>query len=210
MDTPDDDGRRVTGTAAPAAMLRRAPIAAARRGLALYLSAAHVRLGLIMAAAVLFVDQASKAALLYGLGLKEFVPGQHIEILPFFDLVMVWNEGVSFGLLPGGGALAQVVLTIFALAVVGLLGVWLYSARRGMLAIGIGSVIGGAIGNAIDRVVYGAVADFFDAHAFGHHWYIFNVADAFIVLGVGLLIYDTLTAGRTAGKPQERRGENHG
>jgi signal peptidase II len=60
------------------------------------------------------------------------------------------------------------------------------------LALGLGLVIGGAVGNAIDRVIYGAVADFFDFHVLGYHWYIFNVADSAIVIGVMLLIYDSL------------------
>jgi len=164
-----------------------------RAALGAYFSKRHVRFGLSLALAVFVVDQLVKALLLYGFGMKGFAPGQAIEITPFFNLIMVWNEGVSFGLLPAGSLGGRVLLVLFALAVAGVLSVWLNGANRGLLAAAIGSVIGGALGNVVDRMVYGAVADFFDAHAFGYHWYTFNVADMFIVLGVGLLIFDSLT-----------------
>ncbi|MFP3944065.1 MAG: signal peptidase II [Alphaproteobacteria bacterium] len=174
--------------------------ARARRALSAYFAKRHVRFGLALALAVFAADQATKALLLYGVGLKAFAPGEAIEIAPFFNLVMVWNEGVSFGLLPAGTLWGKALLVVFALAVAGVLSVWLNGANRGILAAAIGSVIGGALGNVVDRLVYGAVADFFDVHAFGYHWYTFNVADMFIVLGVGLLILDSLT-GEPARKP---------
>ena len=64
-----------------------------------------------------------------------------------------------------------------------------------MTAIAIGLVIGGALGNVLDRFVYGAVADFFSFHAFGFYWYIFNVADIWIVVGVGLILLESVFPG---------------
>lgn len=206
MDTPKDRSER-SGVRPPW------PTRAAG-ALALYFGKRQVRLGLGLALAVFVADQLTKALLLYGVGLAGFAPGEAIEVTPFFNLVMVWNEGVSFGLLQAGSPWGKAVLVVFALGVAGLLAVWLNNARRGILAAAIGSVIGGALGNVVDRLVYGAVADFFDVHVFGWHWYTFNVADTFIVLGVGLLIYDSLTgeaAGETAGEREVRGGgQNHG
>jgi signal peptidase II len=206
METSNQNGKRSGVTLPWPARVRRA--------LGAYFGKRHVRLGLALALAVFAADQLFKALLLYGLGLKYFAPGQAIEITPFFNLVMVWNEGVSFGLLPAGNLWGRALLILFALAVAGVLSVWLNGANRGILAAAIGSVIGGALGNVVDRLVYGAVADFFDVHAFGYHWYTFNVADMFIVLGVGLLIFDSLT-GEPARKPAARGGvrgggRNHG
>ncbi|HYM18010.1 MAG TPA: signal peptidase II [Micropepsaceae bacterium] len=148
------------------------------------------RLGFIIAALALICDQAFKNWLLYGLSFRDLGPAAHIDVLPFFDLVMVWNRGVSYGLLQAGGVMGTVILAVFSLAAVVALSLWLMKAERRFLGIGLGLVIGGAIGNVIDRVLYGAVADFFHFHAFGHDWYVFNVADAAITVGVVLLLAD--------------------
>jgi lipoprotein signal peptidase len=79
-----------------------------------------------------------------------------------------------------------------ALAVVAGLLVWMKRAESRLAAVAIGAVAGGAIGNVVDRVRFGAVVDFIDAHAFGWHWYVFNVADAAIVCGVIALVLDGL------------------
>jgi len=146
--------------------------------------------GIAVAVLALLLDQLSKNLLLYGLHFRELGPIAHIDVTPFFDLVMVWNRGVSYGLLQANGLAATWGLTIFSLAAVVALSWWLKSAERKVLALGLGLVIGGALGNAIDRVIYGAVADFFHFHAFGHDWYVFNVADAAITVGVILLLLD--------------------
>jgi lipoprotein signal peptidase len=65
-------------------------------------------------------------------------------------------------------------------------------AENRATALALGAVVGGAVGNVIDRVRFGAVADFLDAHAWGWHWYVFNVADAAIVIGVLTLVADAL------------------
>ena len=150
------------------------------------------RLGLVIAVAILAVDQISKYLLIGVMQENRFQP---IEITPFFNLVMVWNRGVSFGLFASDLEAMLWVLTVLAIGVsIGLL-IWLYRAANRWLAIGLGLVIGGAIGNAVDRVVYGAVADFFDFHLAGvGHWPAFNIADSAIVVGVGFLLIDSLFA----------------
>src|SRR5215469_756366 len=149
-------------------------------------------LGLAFAAGALALDQGSKLVLLYGLHFIEMGPGDRVSILPFFDLVMVWNPGISYGLLPAHGAVGTAVLALFSLAAVAGLGWWLWHATRSLLAAALGLVIGGAIGNLIDRLIYGRVADFFHFYIHGFDWYVFNVADCAITLGVAALLYDAL------------------
>ncbi len=149
--------------------------------------------GLVAAAGALIADQGSKLALLYGLGFMRMAPGQGIPLLPFFNLVMVWNPGISYGLFPASSAMGTAVLILISLAAIAGLGYWLWGMTSLSLAIGVGLVIGGAIGNnLIDRVVYGRVADFFYFHAFGYGFYVFNVADIAITFGAVAIIYEVL------------------
>ncbi|HMI95016.1 MAG TPA: signal peptidase II [Micropepsaceae bacterium] len=148
------------------------------------------RAGWLVALAALIADQLSKNYLLYGLDFRSLGPAAHIGVLPFFDLVMVWNRGVSYGLFQAGSFAGMLVLTIFSLVAVVALSWWLMKAERPILGAGLGLVIGGALGNVIDRILYGAVADFFHFYAFGHDWYVFNVADAAITVGVVVLLLD--------------------
>jgi signal peptidase II len=160
--------------------------------------------GFICATGALFLDQASKLLMLYGFGFREMPPGSSVPVLPFFNLVMVWNPGVSYGLFPAHGPLGTALLALFSVAAVGALGWWLWRADRPPLAVGLGLVIGGAIGNLIDRLVYGRVADFFHFYFHGYDWYVFNAADCAITLGVGALLYDALLRPEHGAAPQRR------
>jgi signal peptidase II len=157
-----------------------------------YLWGPQTPLGLAIAAVALIADQASKAWMLYGydIGAKGVV-----TVAPFFDLILVWNQGVSYGLLPQESDLGRWALILFAFAATTALIVWLARATSPLAAAAIGLVIGGAVGNAVDRILYGAVADFFSLHAFGYQWYIFNIADVAIVAGVIGLLYESLLGG---------------
>jgi signal peptidase II len=148
--------------------------------------------GLVAAALALFADQGSKFGLLYGAGFLHMIPGQSIAILPFFNLVMVWNPGVSYGLFAASSAFGTAVLVLVSLAAVIGLGYWLWGMASLSLAVGVGLVIGGALGNLIDRLVYGRVADFFHFYGFGYDWYVFNVADIAITLGAVAIIYEVV------------------
>lgn len=155
--------------------------------------------GLASAAGALLLDQASKLTLLYGFGFKDFHGNQSVQVLPFFNLMMVWNRGVSYGLFPASGRVGSFALVFLALLAVAGLGWWLWNANRPVLAAGLGLVIGGAIGNnLIDRLIYGKVADFFHFYVFGYSWYVFNVADAAITFGVIALLYDALIRTETS------------
>jgi signal peptidase II len=144
-----------------------------------------LRLGLAIAGLVVVLDQLSKWAILAWLD-------RPIALTPFFNLIVVWNRGVSFGMFDSASALGPWVLSGLALVVVVLLLVWLRRADHPLTAAGLGLIIGGAVGNLVDRVRFGAVIDFLDFHALGWHWPAFNVADSAICVGAALLLVDGL------------------
>ena len=153
----------------------------------------HTRAGLILAAITLVLDQVSKWWVLYVLDLPARRQVPLVEVGPLgLDLTMVWNRGVTFGLLSGDSAWNQLVLAALAAVIAAVLLRWLWRAENRMVALALGMVIGGAIGNVIDRFRFGAVVDFLHAWAWDFSWYVFNVADAGIVIGVGLLVMDAL------------------
>jgi signal peptidase II len=119
--------------------------------------------------------------------------GEVVPVTSFFDYVLVWNTGISYGLLSTMPLWALGI--IIAAAVVGL-AVWWWRADTALVRFGLAIAIGGALSNALDRWLYGAVADFFHFHWGEWSFYIFNLADAAITLGVGLLVLDFLGVGR--------------
>ncbi|MBI1262042.1 MAG: signal peptidase II [Rhizobiales bacterium] len=145
-------------------------------------------LGFAVAIAALAADRLHKMWMLdvYDIGSRG-----KVVVTPFFDLVMAWNKGVSYGLFQAETDLGRILLMLFALAITVGLSLWLARIAHPLIAIAIGLVIGGALGNVYDRFAYGAVADFFSFHAFGFYWYIFNVADIWIVMGVGLIVLES-------------------
>lgn len=158
-------------------------------------------LGLGIAALTVLADQADKAWMLYVYDIGAKSP---VAITSFFDLVLVWNRGISYGLLPQEGVAGRWGLILFAFGASVALAVWLARLESRLAAASIGLIIGGAIGNAIDRIAYGAVADFFSLHAFGFQWYVFNIADTAIVAGVVGLLYDSLYRGhKKVGNPSK-------
>jgi signal peptidase II len=149
-------------------------------------------LGLIAAALALVADQSSKLYMLYGAGFADMPAGASVPVLPFFNLMMVWNPGISYGLFPANGKFGTVLLVVVSVLVVAFLIWWLWRSTSQWLTAGFGFIIGGALGNVIDRLVYGKVADFFHFYGFGYDWYIFNVADVAITIGAILIIYDVI------------------
>jgi len=156
-----------------------------------------LRIGLPAAGAILAADQASKWWILEGL---ELPFRQQVKLLWLdpvgLDFTMVWNRGVTFGLLTGDGAWHHVVLALIAVAIAGFLLRWMTRAENALTALALGAVVGGAVGNVIDRIRFGAVVDFVDFHVAGWHWYVFNLADAAIVCGVAALVADALFGSR--------------
>jgi signal peptidase II len=141
---------------------------------------------------VIVLDQLAKAWVLNGLGFR-FEGMQRQVWDPFFNITLVHNQGVSFGLFGDGSA--RWMLSVFSLAVAGALAAWATRVDRRLLITAIGLVMGGALGNVIDRIRFGYVVDFLDVSGIGFPW-IFNVADAAINVGVVLLILDSLLSER--------------
>lgn len=146
------------------------------------------RLGLGLAAAVAVLDQATK----WWIVQVVMQPPKVIPVTPFFNLVMGWNRGVSFGLFNQESDFNSWVLIGVAAVIITILIVWMYRAETHLTAVALGFVIGGAVGNVIDRVWVGAVADFLDFHIAGYHWPAFNLADSAIFMGAAALILESL------------------
>lgn len=149
-----------------------------------------------LAALVFAADQAHKWWMLKVFGIEARAP---VPVTPFFDLVMVWNRGVSYGLFA-----THTQALLIGLSIIVTVALWLWSCRmdHALGAAALALVIGGALANALDRALYGAVADFFHFHVGDFSWYVFNIADVAIVAGVALLLYES-AIGRGAGN---RRG----
>ncbi len=151
----------------------------------------RLRPGIIAAIVTLLLDQASKFWLLR---VFDIAHRGAVKITPFFDLVLAWNIGISFGWFQSDSPAAQIALMAVKAVAVVVLAIWMARSRSLLATVALGLIIGGAIGNAIDRFVYGAVVDFalFHIEVSGHtfNWYVFNLADVAIVAGVMTLLYD--------------------
>ena len=154
----------------------------------------RLRPGIIAAIAALALDQASKLWLLFVFDIAHAHHGA-VAVTPFFDLVLEWNTGISYGWFQNEGATGQAVLLAVKAVAVVVLAIWMARSRTLLATLALGLIIGGAIGNAIDRFTYGAVVDFamFHVQIGGKpfYWYVFNLADVAIVAGVAALLYDS-------------------
>ena len=170
-------------SAGPAAKPARAPL----------LAGPVTGFGAAVALATAVIDQAVKLWLLFVFDLGSRAP---VRITPFFDLVLVWNTGISYGWFQQEGPLGQAALLALKTIAVALLWIWLARSTTRLSALGLGLLIGGAVGNAVDRFAYGAVADYALLHlttaTWSFRWYVFNVADVAIVAGVAALLYESL------------------
>lgn len=158
-----------------------------------------MRLGALLAVLTFLLDQLTKWLVVEGLmrpaGVTEtpfYVP-YTIKLTPFFDLVMAWNRGVSFGIFNNGDSPYNAwALTALSLAICSALVVWMMRCKDTLLRVALGMIVGGALGNVIDRIRFGAVADFLDVHVAGYHWPAFNIADSAITVGAALLLIDAM------------------
>ena len=150
-----------------------------------------------LAALVFVVDQGHK---FWMIDVYDIAGRAPVAVTSFFDLVMVWNKGVSYGLFTTH---TQAWLIGVSLVITAVLWIWACRAETAFTAAALALVIGGALANAFDRAFRGAVADFFHFHYQSLSWYVFNLADVAIVAGVGLLLYESLFMGDGA----HRRGK---
>jgi signal peptidase II len=155
-----------------------------------------------MAIVGIVADQISKWALLKTVGMRE-IP--HIKVLPVFDIVVWRNYGTSFSLFHTNEAWGPYAFSIAALAIIGILMLWLSRMVNPILAAAIGAVIGGALGNVIDRLRIGFVVDFLYFHLGDYGWPAFNIADSLIVVGIGVLVFDGMFLSHKTDKMARRK-----
>lgn len=151
----------------------------------------ELRNGLGLSAAIIAADQASK----WWITEVVMQPPQVIPVTSFFNIVLGFNRGVSFGIFDSGSQIARWFLVVLALAISAVLVVWMTRTATWWVLAALGLIVGGALGNVIDRALIGAVIDFLDFHWAGHHWPAFNIADSAIVIGAAVLIADSLFVG---------------
>lgn len=150
-------------------------------------------LGLAILISTLVIDQTNKLWLIFVYGIEARQP---VRLTPFFDVIYAKNPGISYSLFPAQTAGQRLMLLLLIGVATVFLGSWLWRARTKIAACGLGLIVGGALGNAYDRLAYGFVADFYYFHIGAFSWYVFNLADVAIVLGVALLVYESwLSAG---------------
>ena len=133
---------------------------------------------------IFIIDRISK---LYVINSAEAFGEYNLIIASFLNLTLIWNEGIAFGLFSFDEKLYYNLLTIFIILVTTVI-IWLMSKSIGLEKYSFMMIIGGSFGNIFDRIFYSAVPDFIDIHINNFHWFIFNVADIFITLGIICLI----------------------
>ena len=140
-----------------------------------------------LAVLVIVLDYLTKVAVL-----ASFSPGESRVLMPFFNLVLVFNKGAAFSFLAsaqGWQTLFFAAIAVVASVVVSFL---IYkNPDKHLFCCGLAFILGGALGNLYDRIAYGHVVDFLDFHAMGWHWPAFNVADSAITVGAGILIVES-------------------
>jgi len=150
--------------------------------------------GTIIALLVICFDQITKWWVLN----IALISPNGIALTDFFNLVIVWNSGASFGIFSDGPGWVRFALISFAVIICIILAIWLMRSESNVCIFGLGLVIGGAIGNSIDRIRFGSVLDFLDLHIGHLHWPAFNIADSGITIGVALLILDSVKTKRSS------------
>jgi signal peptidase II len=156
----------------------------------------HLLPSLLVGIAAFALDRGQKFLQIETFGWKG---GEFVQVTDFFNYVLVWNPGISYGLF--GDLPVWALGLVAAVAIVGL-AIWWWRTPDLLVRFGLMLAIGGAVSNALDRLLYGAVADFFHFHWQDYSFYIFNIADMAITFGVVLLILDFLGIGRHKAPPQ--------
>ena len=146
------------------------------------------RLGLATVLIVFIADQLLKCWLLYSVGLAENGP---YDLASFLTIVLAWNRGISYGLFQQGTDLGRWFLVVISFVAAIWLWRWMWREQRRFSVFSLALILGGALGNGLDRAVYGAVVDFVHVHWGSFSWYIFNIADVAIVVGVLVLLYES-------------------
>ena len=141
-------------------------------------------INLIIVLLIFILDRFAKIYVIY---LDKLNSGSEIFSSKFLNIYLIWNEGIAFGLFSFDEKNLYNYLTIFIFIIVVLIFFWIIKSK-GIQKYALLMIFGGAIGNLFDRIIYRAVPDFIDLHINNFHWFIFNIADIFISIGVFLMI----------------------
>jgi len=115
-----------------------------------------------------------------------------IKVSSFINLNLIWNKGIAFGLFSYGEKFEYNLLTGLIIIIIAIV-FWMIIKTKGLEKYGFLMILGGALGNIFDRLYYSAVPDFIDIYYKNFHWFVFNVADIFITVGVLMLIINEIT-----------------
>lgn len=158
----------------------------------------------LMIVSVFLMDQATKTLVLDHLaGDPLSLPQNSLryKVLPILDFVLVWNRGISWGLFNNAGYYNAMIFSALAVVISIVLGLMLRQTQRKLVAWSLGLIIGGALGNLVDRLRFGGVVDFIYFHWHSYAFPAFNIADAAITFGAGLMILEEV-----AGSAVKRQG----
>ena len=133
---------------------------------------------------IFFLDRISK---IYVLNLAENTEIVDITINSFMNIVLIWNSGIGFGLFQFDQTVAYNIVTILII-LINLIIIYLLFNTDNLSKVFFAIILGGSLGNLFDRVYYSAVPDFIDLNYNGYHWFVFNVADIFITIGIFALL----------------------
>ena len=147
-----------------------------------------ISLNLLILILIFFIDRLTK---IYILNLAEVENSVDIYITPYLNLYLVWNKGIAFGLFSMNENIFYNLIT-FIIGIIILIIFYMIFKKNNIQRYFLLLIAGGAMGNFYDRLIYTAVPDFIDLHFYGYHWFVFNIADIFISLGVFCLILDEL------------------
>lgn len=147
-----------------------------------------ISLNLLILILIFFIDRLTK---IYILNLAEIENSVDIYITPYLNLYLVWNKGIAFGLFSMNESIFYNLIT-FIIGIIILIIFYMIFKKDNIQRYFLLLIAGGAMGNFYDRLIYTAVPDFIDLHFYGYHWFVFNIADIFISIGVFCLILDEL------------------
>ena len=147
-----------------------------------------ISLNLLILISIFFIDRLTK---IYILNLAEVENSVDIYITPYLNLYLVWNKGIAFGLFSMNESIFYNLIT-FIIGIIILIIFYMIFKKKNIQRYFLLLIAGGAMGNFYDRLIYTAVPDFIDLHFYGYHWFVFNIADIFISIGVFCLILDEL------------------
>ena len=136
---------------------------------------------------ILFIFLLDRISKILMINLLESSENSYIAITNFLSFSLIWNEGIAFGLFSFDEKIYYNFLTIIIILITIII-LWMITKTRGLEKIAFMMIFGGSLGNIFDRLLYSSVPDFIDIHFNNFHWFIFNVADIFITIGVIILI----------------------